>query len=717
MSTITLRSVKGSGLTNAEIDANFTNLNTDKLEAAAITNERSAVATLTNKTLTAPTLTTQALNVTTNNLPAIRPSLDLDFANSQTVDPRITFTRASTATRTNARGLIEAVGSGVPRIDFDVVTGACKGLLIEEQRTNLLTYSEQFDNVAYSKTRATVTANATTAPDGTLTADKMVEDATASASHLIAGPVVSTVAGTAYSLPIYIKAAERSWIFITGHSSSFGAGVFAFFNAATGAVGVTAGCTATCTPVGNGWFRASITATATVTGSQVAYQLNLTIGDATYSHTGDGTSGLYIWGAQLEAGAFPTSYQPSTETFTGRASTATFIGSNGLLQTAASGVARLGYNPLNLTVAPKLLLEAAGTNLLTYSESFDNAAWSKASSTISANATTAPDGTVTADKITPDTASTNHYAASIPVTISAGASISASAYVQASGYDTVRIAVYNTGISSGFRVDANLGTGTGATLNVGTGSTLSYAVTPVGAGWYKVSISGVVDASSTSIVTWIQVLSAGATPFAGNGTSGIFIWGAQLEASPYATSYIPTTTTQVTRVADTSTSAQTTRVADVASMTGANFSSWYRQDEGSFVSDTVFDATIPIGVYGANFQAQAAAASNRIGIVYNPSGQCGGYVESSGSTQMGMIVATPILVPSKFSVAYKVNDFAQSFNGSSVTTDSAGIIPTGIDRLNIGNQTGATYGVQHIRSLSYYPKRLTNAELQALSTQ
>ena len=70
--------------------------------------------------------------------PAIRPSLDLDFANGQTVDPRITFTRASTATRTNSKGLIEAVASGVPRIDFDPVTGACKGLLIEEQRANLL---------------------------------------------------------------------------------------------------------------------------------------------------------------------------------------------------------------------------------------------------------------------------------------------------------------------------------------------------------------------------------------------------------------------------------------------------------------------------------------------------------------------------------------------------------------------------------------------------
>lgn len=299
--------------------------------AAAVTGETGTGALVfgTSPTLTTPNLATEVIPVVTNNFPVLRPSLLLDFANAQAVDGRITFTRASTATRVNSKGLIEAVASGVPRIDYDPVTMACKGLLIEEARTNLLTYSEQFDNAAWTKTRSSITANAATAPDGSTTADKIVEDATASNSHFIAGPVVSTVSGTAYSLPIFIKSAERSWVFITGHSSSFGSGVFAFFNAATGAVGTTAGCTATCTPVGNGWFRASITATATVTGSQVAYQLNLTTGDATYSHTGDGTSGLYIWGAQIEAGAFATSYIPTVASQVTRAAdVASMTGAN-----------------------------------------------------------------------------------------------------------------------------------------------------------------------------------------------------------------------------------------------------------------------------------------------------------------------------------------------------------------------------------------------------
>ena len=86
-------------------------------------------------------LVNQSVSIPVNNLPAIRPSLDLDFANSQTVDPRITFTRSSAATVTNSKGLIAAVLSGVPRIDFNPVTLACKGLLIEEQRVRLNTIS------------------------------------------------------------------------------------------------------------------------------------------------------------------------------------------------------------------------------------------------------------------------------------------------------------------------------------------------------------------------------------------------------------------------------------------------------------------------------------------------------------------------------------------------------------------------------------------------
>ena len=141
--------------------------------AAATSTAKADVATAkaAEATAAAATATAIVLGVSTG-YPIIRPSLTLDFANSQIFDPRITFTRASSGTRTNERGLIESLASGVPRIDFDPVTLACKGLLVEEQRTNLLTYSEQFDNAAWAKVgTCAVSANAISAPDGTVSAD------------------------------------------------------------------------------------------------------------------------------------------------------------------------------------------------------------------------------------------------------------------------------------------------------------------------------------------------------------------------------------------------------------------------------------------------------------------------------------------------------------------------------------------------------------------
>ena len=310
-------------------------------------------------------------------LPDIRPSLLLDFANSQTVDPRITFTRDSTATRTNARQLIEIVSANTPRIDYDPVTGQCKGLLIEESRTNLLTYSEQFDNAAWVKAGATVAPNATIAPDGTITADKLVEDI-ANSQHFVSSSC--TTSSGAITASVFVKAAGRTAVQVNIYNGTdtvycrFDINSGTFITSATVNQGTNySSATSSATNVGNGWYRVSIGVTSSVGSASTS--LGVYCYNSTSTYTGDGTSGLYIWGAQLEAGAFPTSYIPSTINFTGRASTGTYIGSDGLIKTAASGEARYQYNPLNLKLAPKLLLEEQRTNLLLYSGDRLNAAW------------------------------------------------------------------------------------------------------------------------------------------------------------------------------------------------------------------------------------------------------------------------------------------------------------------------------------------------------
>lgn len=261
--------------------------------------------------------------------PTIRPSLLLDFANAKSLDPRITFSRSSIGTRVNEKGLVEVMAANQPRFDHDPVTGECKGLLIEEARTNLLTYSEQFDNAAWTKANVTVTANANTAPDGTMTADKLVEN-TATGQHMVSEEV-SCSNGT-YTFSAYVKKAERNIVFL-GMSDGVTALVGAFVNLDTLAVTLATGgswsnISATVTQEPNQFVRIRVSATSGSGTSIICRIINSNLVGST-SYTGDGASGIYIWGAQLEAGSFATSYIPTTSAqVTRNADLASITGTN-----------------------------------------------------------------------------------------------------------------------------------------------------------------------------------------------------------------------------------------------------------------------------------------------------------------------------------------------------------------------------------------------------
>jgi hypothetical protein len=145
--------------------------------------------------------------------PEIRPTLDLNFAATKRLDPRIAFTRTSTGTFVGSNGLIQTAVSGAPRFDHNPTTGESLGLLVEEARTNHNTYSEQFDNAAWVKTRSSITSNTIVAPDGTLTGDKLVEDTTASNTHQISQSASLTAGTHTYSylriLLIYLLVQPR----------------------------------------------------------------------------------------------------------------------------------------------------------------------------------------------------------------------------------------------------------------------------------------------------------------------------------------------------------------------------------------------------------------------------------------------------------------------------------------------------------------------------
>lgn len=254
------------------------------------------------------------------------PAASLNFT-SAVLDSRVTFARTTSATNpatyVNSSGVIASATNNEPRFEYDPVTLSCKGLLIEESRANLTPRSSEFDNPAWGKTRISVSQNVITSPDGTQNADKLVEDSSASTSHFISQTITLTAAP--YTASIFAKKGERSWMFLKLAASG---GNGAYFDLNNGAVGtVTAGYTATITNYGNGWYRCAITVTATAAGW--AYEVQTASSNNGRLYTGDGTSGIYVYGSQLEAGAFSTSYIPTTTAaLTRNADVATITGTN-----------------------------------------------------------------------------------------------------------------------------------------------------------------------------------------------------------------------------------------------------------------------------------------------------------------------------------------------------------------------------------------------------
>ena len=240
--------------------------------------------------------------------PICRPSLDLDFT-QEVLDPRITFSRGSIGTRVNRNRLIEIVSANLPRFDYDPVTGECRGLLIEESRSNSLLRSEDFS--LWSVSNGSVQSNVITAPDGNTTADKLVENSTTGNKEVFRSSITFT-SGTSLTFSCFVKAGERN-LFRLGFTTGFFASTTeVHFNLTSGTVSSTFGgvTSASIIPYPNGWYRCVATVLPTSSGSGNVF-ITLVRSGIQSNYVGNGTSGLYLWGAQLEAGAFPTSYIPT----------------------------------------------------------------------------------------------------------------------------------------------------------------------------------------------------------------------------------------------------------------------------------------------------------------------------------------------------------------------------------------------------------------------
>lgn len=397
---------------------------------------------------------------------------------------------------------------------------------------NQLTFSDHFTRPGWQIAGAFIVPDTAVTPEGSTGAAKFVEEAINTSLHELYRSFTA-VAARRTTVSICVKAAGRSKVRLAQVTSGYAIGAAAIFDLAVGTVsavsyfgGVT-GALASLVPLGNGWYRCAIDLTPPTSGTWYL-ALDLITGTNTTAYLGDGVSGVYVTHAQIEAGSL-SSYYPATVNFTGRASTGTFVGSNGLLQTAAANVARMQYNPLNLAALPFLLLENAATNLALQSGDISHvmwgARWGGAASVVADPAVLAPDGTP-AYKVT---STTGGSGIGQGVALTAGVTYTFSMWV-AAGTSPRSLGVW--AFSGG-------------------GATLAATTIPANLPMARYSVTYTAAATGTYYFG-LQSLLLGNTLWCSLG---------QVQVGAYPDSYIPTTTVAVTRAADVATSTLATRPA------------------------------------------------------------------------------------------------------------------------------------------------------------
>ena len=425
--------------------------------------------------------------------------------------------RATTATRVNEQGLVELVPY------------------------NLFPYSEDFSNSNWSKQNTTIINNSIAAPNGMLTADKIVGNS--GVTYNYTSTLGVNVASTSFVsnstervVSFYLKYGGLNRIrVIYGASTNLNVGIYVEVDLQLGIITGTYGGSFASNffieEAGNGWYRVGFTVIMTIQSTNNRFGIGL--GDTTKT-VGDGVDGVYVWGAQLVDGSSNKSYQ---------------------LTTNRLNVPRIDYT----TGQPAILVEPQRTNLSLQSEDFTNG-WAQEGISVLSNTQTSPDGALTADSIfelgTNDVHRTYRTTA---ITVTANAIYTASFFVKKSNIRYVRLVLTQQGpttIWAGAQFDLDTQT---FTNQVGTGGGVfsSASITPFINGWYRISVSGSIPGTRMFPVlvlsngaTMLNTDTGGCPIYFGNVNNSLYVWGGQLELGSGITSYIPTTTSTVTRNAD-----------------------------------------------------------------------------------------------------------------------------------------------------------------------
>jgi hypothetical protein len=333
---------------------------------------------------------------------------------------------------------------------------------------------------------------------------------------------------------------------------------------------------------------------------------------------------------------------------------------------------------------PALLVEPIVSNLFQRSEEFENAYWTKSFGTVTQDQTTAPNGLTTADKYVVNNGQPSNSPIIRLVTFATNTTYTLSLFVKKADYDTasIRLNTTETGIVTNF-------------FNLASGTATNNQIQNYGNGWYRVWVSFTTAATVTN--GQVQLIRDAQVR---DGVAGIFIWGAQLEVGSIATSYIPTTTAAVTRSADV--------------ISDSTASALIGQSEGTIYAE----------IDAKNFSSPSriiaisdGTSNNRIIVIFNTFNRIRLLATVDTVSQVDINSSSQVSGVFKIAVAYALNDYAFYINGVQIGTDTTALVPA-CSLIALGNaETGAGSNInERIRAAAIYPNRLSNAQLEYLTS-
>jgi hypothetical protein len=342
-----------------------------------------------------------------------------------------------------------------------------------------------------------------------------------------------------------------------------------------------------------------------------------------------------------------------------------------------------------------LLLEGQSTNLITYSEDFSDSSWTNSLITVTANATTSPDGTLNADKLLNGVGS-SHIGKSLTVTN--GVDYTLTTFVKKVDNDVFQQQIFNSGYTEKVYLYFTFSTETITITDTVTGTSyISSAFKDMGNGWYKITLT--IEAFDTTL----RIRNRIGSENTGADNASLYIWGAMLEQSSYATSYIKTT------------SASATRTADVCNNAGT--SATFNSTEGVLFAEI---AALANDLTNRGLALSDGTSSNACRIYYsNSSNNIRFFFNVGGNAQVIKSVnLTDITDYNKIAFSYKQDDFKIYINGVKVEEDTSGIVPSAntFSKLSFDRGYGGENFYGKCKQLIVFNEALSDSELTTLTT-